>query len=192
VTGRQVRILCNFTGTRACDNRLKKLIDNGYLERRRYIYGVAGLLNITNRAKKTFDIPLPIIEPRLDQIEHDIAVVDAAIYFIKKMGVSQAAIQSERELRHIQGFINRNHLSDFVFTKEEQTYCVEVELHQKARDRLEKNLRQNFMTYDVQLWLIPRGKVKIRRMVEDFSGKYPNVEVMDLEVVREFIAGMKK
>ena len=40
--GRQIKSLCGFTGERACDRRLKLLIEEGYLNRERMLYGIAG------------------------------------------------------------------------------------------------------------------------------------------------------
>ena len=56
ILGRQVQMLCGFDGVRSCDRRLKLLIDEGYLIRKRYIYGVAGLLSITEKARREFNI----------------------------------------------------------------------------------------------------------------------------------------
>ena len=47
--GKQIIKIANFTSRRSCDQRLKKLIDNGYIERKRYVYGIAGVYRITDR-----------------------------------------------------------------------------------------------------------------------------------------------
>ena len=49
---RQIRVLCGFSGQRACDRRLKKLIEAGYIERRHYIYGIPRLYFVTRKAVK--------------------------------------------------------------------------------------------------------------------------------------------
>jgi hypothetical protein len=46
--GRQIKEMCGFSTVSACDKRLKALIEAGYLERKKYIYGVAGLYTLTH------------------------------------------------------------------------------------------------------------------------------------------------
>ena len=185
--GRQIKALCGFNGQRAMDRRLKLLIENGYMTRNRVIYGVAGIYNITAKAKKELDIPLPISKQRLDQIAHDIAVIDTAIYLIQAGETTLAQIQTEKELRHKQGFSNRGHEPDFIYTKGGQTICVEAELSLKAKDRLMKNLKNNYLKYDVQKWVIPEHKQAIYEIVSKAGVEYPNIEIVSLETVRSAI-----
>ena len=187
--GRHVRLLCGFTNIHTSDRRLKKLIDGGYLMRKRYIYGVAGILSITPKAQRDFDIYLPIGEQRLDQIEHDIAVVDTVIYMIHKYKIPPELILSEKQLRHEHGFAKRKHMPDFTFTRKEKTYCVEVELSMKAKDRLQKIIKDNYLAYDYQRWVVPQSKIIIRRVLETNSKAYTNIGVIDMEVVNEYIQG---
>ena len=49
---RQIKILAGFAGQRSCDRRLKKLIDNGFIQRKYFIYGISGLYFATGKAKK--------------------------------------------------------------------------------------------------------------------------------------------
>jgi DNA-binding Lrp family transcriptional regulator len=41
--GRHIRELAGFTGERACDRRLRKLIEAGYIERKHILYGVPAI-----------------------------------------------------------------------------------------------------------------------------------------------------
>ena len=75
----------------------------------------------------------------------------------------------------------------FLFALEDKTYCVEVELSQKAKDRLIKNLKDNFMAYDHQRWIVPQTQMKIRKIIGEQSGAYPNIEVLTLEEVTEYV-----
>lgn len=38
--GRHIKVLCDFTSARARDRRLKILLEAGYLERRKILYGI--------------------------------------------------------------------------------------------------------------------------------------------------------
>ena len=49
---RQVQLIGGFTGLRACDRRLKKLVDENLLTRKRYVYGLAGIYQITPKAQR--------------------------------------------------------------------------------------------------------------------------------------------
>lgn len=180
-------MLCGFESVRSCDRRLKVLIDEGYLTRRRYIYGVAGLLSITEKARRDFDIELPVSEPRLDQIIHDIAVTDTVIYMTNVYKIPLNIIVSEKELRTQDGFTARTHKADFIINHKKHTFCVEVELSTKSKDRLMNNVRQNYMTYSGQIWTVPQGKVKIRDILEEASEIYPNIKIIDMEVIDDFI-----
>ena len=182
IQGRQIKALCGFAGTRACDRRLKALTDNGFLNRQRVIYGVAGLYTITPKAVKEFGIELPISVIRLDQVRHDIAVVDTVTYYTQN-GISLNDITTEKELRHKQGFGNREHMPDFVFPLDGKSVCVEVELSLKAKDRLVKNLKANYLKYDTQIWVIPEEGKKIREIVSSSVNQFPNIEMLSLSQI---------
>jgi hypothetical protein len=186
--GRQIMPLCGFSGQRACDRRLCVLIDNGYLLRERMIYGVAGIYTVTVKAKKEFDIHLSIGKPRLDQIRHDISVVDTVIYLMKTENITLSDIKTEKELRHEHGFTNkRGHEPDFIYTKNDEKICVEVELSLKAKDRLLKNIEYNFRNYDTQKWIVPKDKTKIREILTSANNKYSNIKIVDFEKITDFV-----
>ena len=187
VLGRHLRVLADFSGERACDRRLRTLIEAGYLERKKYIYGVPSLYSLTSNGKKLIQINYRNTSVKLDQVIHDIAVVDTAIYYTKKENVKLSDIHTEKQLHITDGFGNRKHQPDFIFTKDNKKYCIEVELSQKEKSRLTKNIKDNYMNFDFQNWIIPKNKVKIYEMVSDISKQYNNVQILDLEVVQEFV-----
>ena len=47
--GRHIKELVEFDGQRACDRRLRKLIEAGYIKREKILYGVAGIYSNTNK-----------------------------------------------------------------------------------------------------------------------------------------------
>ena len=78
--GKHIRWLADFSGQRACDRRLHKLIELGLIERKRVIYGLPGVYRNTYRAKAIIPGIHPPDKIRMDQLAHDIAVIDTAIY----------------------------------------------------------------------------------------------------------------
>ena len=88
---------------------------------------------------------------RIEQLVHDIAVLDTAIFFNKRYGIDLETVKTEIELHRQDGFGVRKHRPDFVFTKDDKSICVEVELTLKARDRFERNMKDNFLKYDLQI-----------------------------------------
>lgn len=184
---RQIRVLCGFTGQRACDRRLKKLIEAGYLERKHFIYGVPYLYFITKQAVKIFNLEYYTPNIRIDQIVHDITVVDTAIYLLKNENIDSASIVTERDLKHKAGYGRNQHYPDFViYTKDEKNFCVEIELSEKSKNTLRKNILANFKAYDAQYWYIPSDKSRIIANVTSEGQKY-GVEITPLEGVIEYV-----
>ena len=98
--GRHIRELAGFSGQRACDRRLRKLMEAGYLRREKILYGVAGIYRITAKATKVIAGGLQNAHRkiRVEQITHDIAVIDTAIFYSKKYDTSFDKITTEIEL----------------------------------------------------------------------------------------------
>jgi hypothetical protein len=63
------------------------------------------------------------------------------------------AIESEKELHIKDGFGARKHHANFAFTIKGKRYAVEIELNPKEKERLEKNIRDNYLNYDYQVWI---------------------------------------
>ena len=85
----------------------------------------------------------------------------------------------------------RNHRPDFIFAKDSKTYCVEVELSLKSKDRLERNIKENFLAYDVQIWVVGEGVPKVNKILEDNKIQYPNIEIVDMEGVKKYVSELK-
>jgi hypothetical protein len=56
---------------------------------------------------------------------------------------------------------------------------VEIELNPKTKDRLEKNIRDNYLNFDRQLWITNDSKVF--SMIKGFSEQYANIEIISLK-----------
>ncbi len=183
---RQIKVLCGFSGQRACDRRLKKLIEAGYIERKHFLYGVPRLYFVTKRAERLLDLEYYTPNVRIEQITHDIAVIDTAIYLINNEGVEKSSITTEREMKHKAGFGNPKHFPDFEYTKDNKIYCVEIELSAKKPITLEKNIKNNYKIFDFQLWFIPSDRQKVVDNVKVIGEKY-GVKITPLEKVMEYV-----
>ena len=118
--------------------------------------------------------------------------LDAVIYFVLKEDVQLSDILSEKQLHGLDGFGSRKHRPDFVFCREGRNFCVEVELSAKSRERSEQNMKQNFSDYEVQSWVVPKAQVKIMELLEQNLSTYPNIEIIFLEEVEEYVRNYRK
>ncbi len=185
ITGKQICVLASFPSLRTCDRRLKKLIENGYITRQKIIYGIPSIYSITHQAKVLIGAPARVEKIRLEQISHDITVLNVAIYFHKIMDISFQDIRTEKQLHSVDGFSNRKHRPDFIYIKDGKTTCVEVELSLKNKDRLEKNIKQDFMNYDFTYWVVTDKENKIAQIIEQNRTIYPNIEILELRQIKE-------
>ena len=186
--GRHIRELAGFSGQRACDRRLRKLVEAGYLKRERILYGVAGIYRNTSKVTKIVEgiSGGPSRKIRVEQIIHDVAVLDAAIFFNKRDGIEWDTIKTEIELHRLDGFGIRKHRPDFVFTKDNKTICVEIELALKSKDRFEKIMKDNYRVYDKQIWIVPSMETKIAKTLAAKKKIYSNIELLELSEVQKF------
>ncbi len=183
---RQIKILCGFSSQRACDRRVKKLIEAGYIERKYLIVGIPRLYMVTRKAVQTFGLPYYTPNIRIEQITHDIAVIDTAIFLITKENVDSASIITERDLKHKAGFGNCNkHFPDFTYTKDGHSCCVEIELSAKKLSTLERNIKNNYVAHNSQRWYVDNSKVQVN--ITAVGAKYGGIEIIPLEGVIEYV-----
>ena len=179
--GRHIKALAGFSGQRSADRRLKALIEAGFLTRKKYIYGLPYLYTLTHKGRVLLGANKREGKIRVEQITHDIYVLDAVIYFMGKYQFTLRDIESAKELHIKDGFGARKHQPDFVLRGQGKTCAVEVELHPKTKSRLVKNIRDNYLNYDSQLWLTNDSKVWA--LLESFRAEYPNIKVQRLQEV---------
>jgi len=179
--GRHVLALADFSGLRATDRRLRALVEAGYLERQKYLYGLPYLYTLTHKGRVLIGANKREDKIRVDKITHDIYVIEAVIFFLKKYNLSLTAIESEKELHVKDGFGQRKHQPDFVFYLADKRYAAEVELNIKARERLEKNIRDNYVSYDGQIWIT--NDKKVFALIKIYQNEYSNIILMTLEEV---------
>jgi len=185
IQGRHIRELVGFTGQRACDRRLRKLVQAGYLTKERILYGVAGIYKNTSKAIKIEKLPLTKGKIRIEQIKHDIAVLDTAIYFNKNYKILYNDIISEIQLHRLDGFGIRRHRPDFIYKKDGKTTCVEIELTLKSKDRFLNIIKTNFLEYEKQIWIVPDLDSKIAKTLEKNKIVYSNIEIIELSKIQE-------
>ena len=186
--GRHIRELAGFSSSRSADRRLRTLIMGGYLERKKYLYGLPYLYTLTHKGRMLIGANKRKDKIRLDRIAHDIFLLDTVIYFIKKHNISLDDIESEKELHIKDGFSGRKHHPDFVFSlnnKNNKKYAVEVELNPKTKSNLEKNIRSNYMNYDRQIWIT--NDKKVFAMLSSFKEVYSNLEIIDLGEILDYV-----
>lgn len=164
---------------------MKTLIEAGLLHRQKYIYGVPYLYFLTRTAQALIHVSAHEPKIRIEQIVHDIAVLDTAIFVHNEKAVPFSDMQTEKELHGLDGFSNRRHRPDFVYEQDGKSVCVEVELSLKAKTRLEKNIKENFTNYDSQLWIVPNMHSKIATILQEQSRIYPDIELINLEGVKK-------
>lgn len=186
ITGKQICKIAEFSGQRACDRRLHKLLIAGILDRKRILYGIPAIYELTPRGKAIIGIPIKNECVRVEQIAHDMAVLDTAIYFSHKYEIAFSDIKSEKQLHKQDGFGVRKHRPDFVFIKADKSYCIEVELTMKSKDRFTKNIISNFKEYYMQIWVVPDSYSKIYSFLSEMRNVYPNIKIIDINEVKSY------
>lgn len=184
ITGKHICGMTGFTGIRACDRRLRKLYSAGYLERKRVLYGFPAIYKLTPQAKKLLVGTYKKESVRIEQIAHDIAVADTAIYFSRKYAIHFSDMLTEKQLHKQDGFGVRKHRPDFIFNYKDECFCVEIELSMKSKDRFSKNIIANFEDYNKQFWIVPDLNSAIALFLLDMNNSYPNIKIIELSEVR--------
>lgn len=184
---RHIRFLAGFSGQRATDRRLKVLIDAGYLERKKFLYGVPSIYFLTSKGKSLIQAGTRTEKIKVEQIVHDMTVLDTAIYFMHKRNLSLQDITTEKQLHQLDGFGIRRHRPDFVFKQNNVISCVEVELTPKAKNRIVNIIKDNYMEYDTQIWIVPDSQSMILHVLKDNKKLYDNIQARSLQKINNYI-----
>lgn len=186
ITGKHICKLCGFTGQRACDRRLRKLINAGLIIRKKILYGVPGIYSLTASGKALINVSDKTESIRVEQITHDITVLDTALYFNHKYNIAFSSMITEKQLHKQDGFGIRRHRPDFIFSRKDKIYCVEIELNLKSKGRFSKNIVSDFTDYDGQFWIVPDMNSKIAQFLLQMKTKYPNIKIIELSEVKGY------
>ena len=186
ITSKHICRLCGFSGQRACVRRLKKLSEAGLISRKKILYAVPGIYFLTSSGKALINVKGKSGQVRVEQIVHDLTVLDTAIYFNAKYNIAFSSMVTEKQLHSKDGFGIRRHRPDFVFEYSQKKYCVEVELNLKSQERFLKNIVSNFTDYDGQFWVVPDINSKIAVFLEKQKNNYPNIKLIELSEVKNY------
>lgn len=167
-------------------------MDAEYIERKKYLYGVPSIYFLTAKGKSLIHGTARPERVKVEQIVHDMTVLDTAIYFMHKQKLTLDDITTEKQLHQLDGFGVRKHRPDFVFQKDDETNCVEVELTLKSKNRLLNIIKDNFMEYDVQNWIVPESQSRIRQILVDSQRYYTNLVIISLKEVTDYVHGLSK
>ena len=178
--GRHIKELANFSGSRACDNRLKILVENKFLKREKHLYGIPYVYSLTHKSRMLLELNKRADKIKLDQLRHDIKVLDTVVYFMKTKGLTPNDFTSEKEMHRADGFNQRKHKPDFLFQENGEITAVEVELSIKDFKRLEENTSIN-LEYNTQLWIISKSSKKIEANLTKLQKSYYNISLIYLE-----------
>ena len=184
---RHIKFLAGFTGQRATDRRLKILIEAEYLERKKYLYGVPSIYFVTPKGKKLIQSNARPEKVKIEQIVHDMTVLDTAIYFMHKESLLLNNITTEKQLHQLDGFGMRKHRPDFIYTKNNETNCVEVEMTPKSKTRILNIIKDNFIDYDTQFWIVPESQSVIYNTIKNSQKFYNNVKIIHLTEITEHL-----
>ena len=183
--GRHIEKMCGFNTASACDKRLKVLITAGFIQRKKYIYGIPSLYTLTHKGKILSEYNKRQDNIRIDKIHHDICVLDVAIQLMNILNISTDYIITERELHSNDGFGVSKHYPDFVLLQNDKKLAVEIELSLKERKRFEKNIQDNYRNYATQIWVIPKQEKKIFEILDKSKISYTNIRIYYIEDLRK-------
>jgi len=163
------------------------LVEAGYLERKKLLYGVPYLYMLSHKGRMILGVNKRAETIRIERITHDVHVLDSVIYLIHKMGIALQDITSEKEMHAKDGFGHRRHYPDFLISTAEGQIAVEIETALKSKERIEKNIGSNYLEYERQIWIV--GAIpKIQELVRGFRDEYSNIQIMMLKEVTEYVS----
>ena len=183
--GRHILGLCDFPSASACDKRLKVLLEAKYIQRQKRLYGIPSLYTLTHKGKILSGYNKRPDNIRIDKIPHDICVLDTAVWFYQKaLKQSAGYIITERELHSDHGFGVPKHYPDFVIVENDRKLAIEIEIHLKERRRFDSLIKDNYMNYDGQIWVVPKRERKISEILNANSSSYSGIQIYELEELK--------
>ena len=180
---RHIKVLYGISSERTMYRRLKQLMDNGYIERKRLLFDVPNIYTLSHKGLLLLGLNKRKEKIRIDTLRHNILVIDTLIYMLENELIDkQEDVISEKELNREIGFTGRKHQPDSVFVKDGKRCAVEIELTAKPIGILTKNIKANFTNYDEQIWILEKRNTKIERNINAIN--QPDLSILYYE---EFI-----
>jgi DNA-binding Lrp family transcriptional regulator len=161
--------------------RLKKLVDNGYLEHTRIFVNQDGIYKPTTQAcKLTNDNIKPLNKINLQTYQHNLKLIDLSFDLIDKHNTQ---FISERELRQEKGksgIGTTGHIADGVLIINDKKIAIELELTTKSSYRLEKIINEYVKNLDyAEVWYFCSKEVKNK--IASYTNKYGFFKVYGLD-----------
>jgi hypothetical protein len=134
--------------------RVKKLVEGGYLERRKILHKEARVHWITKQAEQVIgDDLIRLRNVSLGTYFHDLLLVDLSLFLEKKTGYQ---FVPERRLRiENDGFVigKNGRIPDGVLITEDKPIAIELELSVKGKRRLSNILNNYMMNFEYsEVW----------------------------------------
>ena len=107
------------------------------------MYGLPGFYHLTPKGKALLGIRNRKESIRIDQIHHDMTVLDTAIFFHYRYDIPYENMVSEKELHKKDGLEIEGTVLILSLPRTKGNYCVEIELSLKSKARFEKNVVDN-------------------------------------------------
>lgn len=178
--GRHIKALIDFPSQATATRRIKMLVDGKYLKKEMLLYGVPPVYTVAHKGRMIIGANKRGDKVNLSLLQHDVAVLDLAVCYVTKKGVQLSSITTEKELHISDGFSTRRHRPDFIIDENGEKTAVEVELSLKAVERIQNNMRDNFLEYDQQFWFVGNANSKIAKIIKTEGDKYIGVKVYKL------------
>jgi len=156
---------------RVAYRRLQRLVQDGYLHRKRILADLPRVYSLTQRGVDASGIDFGRVRNvRLQTLEHDLTVADVGVALLRLYPGSSWV--TERELRREagQGFGSvgaREHVPDGVLLVDGSKIAVEVETSRKPRRRTERILRYYLRRSDyIAVWYFCRTPQQLKSVRE--------------------------
>lgn len=182
-TAEQIQKFMN-TGSSVAYNRMKKLVDGGYLERERILHGQARIHRATKKgilASADALAPIPFIN--LGTFRHDSMLVDLALSLERETG---GTFIPDRRIRHNEGLSGKGqsgqHVADgyLYIPNDEKPVAVELELSVKSRARVKDIVHTYGGNLSVkEVWYFTDNKAVVNALAKVVQG-YSFIKVREL------------
>lgn len=169
--------------------RLRLLVENGYLQHKRILFGQPGVYLATLQGIALIaddpERPHGIAQVRAATLKHSLLLVDLSRVLVQKTG---GTWKTERKIRREKGFVYsqaaRPHIPDGVLTMPGGTsIAVELELTAKGTRRLENILRGYArMAEFTEVWYVVQTSA-LAQKVHEFGRKMPFIKIYLLKEV---------
>ena len=169
-------------GQTAAYVRIKKLVEDGYLERERILHGQARIHKVTKKGIiASDDGVLPLKYVNLGTFRHDYKLIDLALMLEAETG---GKFTPDRRIRHDEGLSGvgqLGHIPDgYLHIGNNKPIAVELELSVKSRARIQSIIHDYGGNLNVQeVWYYTDNKEVVRAISKAASG-YSFIKVKEI------------